>query len=463
MRRKIHAVLFPLLALAGAAQAADRVAEVEITQNYILPPTIVVSANQIGYTKAMTNRVDWDFGLSGHCTQHNQLVSSWMWITPNPTGDRWGTSWDFKWLSENSIFERTTRRGANLSAADKAKAVDACNDYLAQQMAHGKSKAWVLSQEHKIDGPLLYLANHEVECVGSSCPGCVHNHQSKGKKIELLNPVICQKSPILIPGSLTAPPKPPIPPGPSDLKQAFGVTAAKLWVNPKQASVVTEAKLTVSGEITANGPGKVTYRVVHNGGKGPLSMLNFSQAKTATLSFPLTVKCPKDSDAGSTKTAKKGPSAGIGGFAAAPPNVKNGSLYLEIVSPAAGKKKSNDVAYSVTCKETGTLVTPLPDLVIAKARLVPAASVAGTAVVEVAVRNRGAAGAGPSQVEVAGTVGGAAKTWTGPLPALAVGQVAEIKILLVARGQVAPPLALRADASHEVKESNESNNKWTLQ
>jgi len=361
------------------------------------------------------------------------------------------------------IFERYSKRGANLGSADKAKAVAACNDYLAEQMARGKSKVWVLNQEHKIPGPLLYVANHEVECQGAVCAGCVTNTQSKKKTIELLNPIICQKSRILTPGSFTSPPKPPIPPGPSDLKQAFGVTAAKLWVNPKQASVVTEAKLTVNGEITANGPGKVTYRVVHNGGKGPIATLNFSQAKTATLSFPLTVKCPKDSAAGSTKTAKKGPSSGIGGFASAPPNVTNGTLYLEIASPAAGKKKSNDAAYSVTCKETGTLATPLPDLTIVKARLVPAASIAGSAVVEVAVRNSGAAGAGPSQVEVAGTVNGVAKSWTGSLPALAVGEVAEIKILLVARGPVALPVELRVDAEHKVKESNESNNKKTLQ
>ena len=461
MHQNVQIALSLLLALAGAAEAADRVAEVEITENYIVPPTIVVSANQFGYSKAMTNRVEWDFGLSGHCTSHNELVSSFLWLTPNPTGGVWGTAWDFKWLSENAIFERTSTRGANLSSADKAKAVDACNDFLAEQMARGKSKAWVLNQEHKIPGPLLYLANHEVECQGAVCGGCVTNTQKKKKKIELLNPIVCQKSRIVIPDSITTPPRSPIPPGPSDLQQRFGVTNAELSVNPSQATVVTEAKLTIHGEITANGPGKVTYRVVHNGGKGPINTLNFSKAKTATVSFPLTIKCPKDSDAGSTKTVKKGPSGatgGIGGFASAPPNVNNGTLYLEIASPAAGKKQSNHAAYSVTCKKTGTLATPLPDLRILKVEVMKTPSVSADAAVGVTVGNGGAAGAGANDLRVQGTVNGAPKSWTAQVPALAAGQQVEITVVLAANGSVAWPVELRVDATAKVKESNEANN-----
>jgi hypothetical protein len=466
MRQNVHFALILLFSLAGTAWAADRVAEVEITQNYIVPPPIVVKANQIGYTQATTHKLDWSFGLSGHCTSGNHLVSSWLWLTPDPTGDRWSTAYDFKWLSEKSIFERVSNRGVNLSSADKAKAVKACNDFLAEQMARGKSKAWLLSREHKIPGPLLYLANHAVECQGNACPGCVHNEQSKNRQIELLNPVICQKSPLVVAGSLTLPPRPPIPPGPQDLKQVFGVTEAKLWVNPKQASVVTQAKLTVHAEITVNGPGKVKYRVVHNGGKGPLNTLNFSKAKTAPLSFPLTVQCPTSSGNSSNKTTKKGASGtsgGIGGLAAAPSNVKNGTLRLEIVLPRAGKRESNVAAYSVTCKKTGTIATPLPDLKIVSAQFVPPANFSGHAQAVMVVRNGGAAGAGQNEVKVQGTANGMARSWTGNIPPLAKGQQIELKVDLLARGQVTGPVQIRIDATHKVKESNESNNVKSVQ
>ncbi len=454
-------LLSPLLVAGGAVHAADRVAEVEITQNYIVPPKIRVQANQIGYTQATTGRLDWDFGLSGHCRDGNHLKSSHMWIAPesNPN-DFWGTAWDFKWLSENMIFERFSNRGANLSSAQKAEALQACKDFLAQQMASGKSKAWVLSREHTIPGPLFYVATHSVECAPNGCSNCAQLHDSESKRVDLLNPVICEKSPIVIPGSFKAPPTPPIPPGPQDLKQTFGVTAATLSISPKQASVVTQAKLTVSGEITANGPGRVKYRVVHNGGKGPMNTLNFSKAKTASFSFPLTVKCPKENEGASNKTMKTGGGSGggIGGLKGAPSNVKNGTVLLEIAAPSAGKKKSNLVAYSITCKKTGTLATPLPDLKIASADYTPAPSFTSPASVSLVVRNGGAKGAGQSVARVTGKVNGVQKSWTQNVPALAAGAKTEVKILLNARGEIATPVTVKVDANSQIKESNEKNN-----
>jgi subtilase family serine protease len=150
---------------------------------------------------------------------------------------------------------------------------------------------------------------------------------------------------------------------------------------------------------------------------------------------------------------------------AAPSNVKNGYVRIEIESPSTGKKKSNDASYSVTCKKTDTLAPSLPDLEILNAKkLEPKrARVVDVVKVFVLVRNVGTKGAGTSKIEIKGEAGGVAKSWVADVPALGPGAQIEVEIPLLARGPIGKPLHIRVDSTHKVKELHETNNTYILE
>jgi hypothetical protein len=227
-------------------------------------------------------------------------------------------------------------------------------------------------------------------------------------------------------------------------------------VSPEQATVVSKAQLTVDGSVKANGKGAVKYRISHNGGLGPVRTLNFAQAGTKNLSFPLTIQCPKEGD-----QEQPAGGGGIGGLAGAPANVKNGYVRLVVVAPDSGVDQSNDAAYSVTCKKTGSLELPLPDLKVMAVKWAPAAQAQIADLEEIAgvvVRNVGAKGAAATNLKITAKVGRAQKSWSAPIPALAAGKQVEVVVELGPLGSVSPPLQVRLDVPPKVQESNESNN-----
>jgi subtilase family serine protease len=117
-------------------------------------------------------------------------------------------------------------------------------------------------------------------------------------------------------------------------------------------------------------------------------------------------------------------------------------------------KRSNIAAYSVTCKETGTLATPLPDLTIVDVRI----GVAGrgqSAKALVRVRNIGAAGA-PATLVRAQRQG--ASSTEAPVPALAAGDSHDVEVLMPAGGGAKSPVLFRVDPANAVQESHEGNN-----
>ena len=141
--------------------------------------------------------------------------------------------------------------------------------------------------------------------------------------------------------NLTENPKPPAPV--LGLTQAFAVSFVKLTtLSPAlHATVPCPAKVQLHGQIDANGPGLVRYRLIHNGTAEPVQSMSFSGAGSKTKSFELTV-------------AAKPPAANPGGtIAQGPPpapGVVHGLAHIEIVEPLAGKKVSNDASYSLKCQ-----------------------------------------------------------------------------------------------------------------
>jgi hypothetical protein len=131
-------------------------------------------------------------------------------------------------------------------------------------------------------------------------------------------------------------------PGPAlGLAQGFGVTLVKLTtLSPSPGQTVPcPARVQMHGQIDANGPGLVQFRLVHNGVAGPAKNVNYSKAGSHAEIFNLTVE-PK-------------PPAGSGTLAQAPPpppGVVQGLAHIEILQPTTGKKVSNDATYSLKCQ-----------------------------------------------------------------------------------------------------------------
>lgn len=419
-----------LLASTAAAAHANGVAEVYVHQNVIVPPVIEVSADMTGYKTATTSSLSYQLTIGGHCAPHFELYTTRLDILRHSTGEKWFANWEVFGVID-AIFERYFDRSRNLTAEEKHDAVVACNQFLHLQTVAGHSKASILSSDHQIDGPALFAATHELTCKRGL------NHDSKTASVELINPVLCKRAPVVTPGSLTAPPQPPVPPGSHDLAQAFGVTGAEVEVDPDHASVVSRADLEVNAEIAVNGPGTVRFRLVHNGTPSDVGTLVFSKAGTRQLTYPLVVRCDQPPASG----------GGGGGFSSGPSNVHNGTVRVEILEPAAGVRHSEEAPYSVVCRETGTVTTPLPDLTIVDVT-------AGNAKAVVRIRNRGAAGA-PATLLRATRTGFPAQQ--AAVPALGAGEQVEVDIELPGgnrRGRV----TFTVDPAHAVQESDESNN-----
>jgi CARDB len=446
-----HPVTIATLAMlsCGAALAAEHVSWVEISQNYIVPPKIEVAAKAHGYTAVTTHSLTWQITRSAACGNCGD-VGSRLDIKRLSTDDEWFADWK---VTAESVFEIDVNKSRSLTEHEKLSALNVCKNYLEQQMAAGKSKAWVLSQDHQLEGPKLFTARHSVSMA-------TNGHVYRSSTMALVNPVVCKHSPVLTPGSLTQPPAPPIPPGPGDLQQTFAVREATLAVTPKQATVVTHANLAVHGTVKTNGKGQVRYRISHNGGLGTVKALNFAKAGVKSVSFPLNIRCPKEG-----QQEQQSGGGGIGGLAAAPSNVKNGYLRLIVVSPTSGATQSNDAAYSVTCRKTGQLALPLPDLKVTGAKwtaggLGPQAGGVKPESLAIEVRNVGAKGAVATRLRVTGTVGRVQHSWTAPIPALGAGKEALVEVELTASGPVGLPLDVRLDVPPKVKESDEGNNTY---
>ncbi len=144
---------------------------------------------------------------------------------------------------------------------------------------------------------------------------------------------------------------PSIPSPALGLTQGFAVTFVKLTtISPSpQQTVPCPAKVQMHGQIDANGPGLVRFRLVHDGVAGPVTSVNFTKAGSKAEIFDLTVE-PKPPDGPGTLAQAPPP----------PPGFVQGLAHVEIVEPTTGKKVSNDAAYSLKCllAVPGKLVLP---------------------------------------------------------------------------------------------------------
>jgi subtilase family serine protease len=119
----------------------------------------------------------------------------------------------------------------------------------------------------------------------------------------------------------------------------------------------------------------------------------------------------------------------------------------------------------VTCKKTGTLVTPLPDLV-PKGATIRVVSLHRSRQdkpqhggLQLDVRNVGSAGAPSSKLRVKASTG---DTFTATIPALAAGAHTTIDVDFDASLPAGTTYQVRLDSTNKVKESNEGNNVATV-
>jgi hypothetical protein len=428
--------IMTLLAIAAASTGpagANGVAEVYILQNIIGAPVIEVRSDVTGYTATATSSLTYELTIGGHCAPHFWLDSTKVNIRRLSTEADWFAYYDV--LGQNAdapqIFEDSFEKSRNLTGPEKLNAAGLCRRFFDEQRAAGKSTAWILSRDHYIPGPTLFKATHSLTCNRHG------NLDDRSKSIDLENSLLCKKAPFVTPGSMTQPPRPPGVPGPGDMTQRFGVTRAEVDVDPDRATVVSRADLTVRAEIETNGPGRVRYRLVHNGEESEVGSLQFSKAKTWRHSWPLPVRCNQPPAGG----------GGGGGMAANPPNVRTGTVRLEILAPASGVRASEEAAYTVTCRKSGNLAVPLPDLVLLEAKLNESRAA-------LRVHNRGVAGSPANRLRA--TRAGALASYAA-VPALAAGAEKVVEIDLPP-GNPNAPITFKIDPGGSVRESDETNN-----
>lgn len=425
--------LLAIVAASTGPAGANGVAEVYIHQNIIASPVIEVRSDVTGYTTTATSSLSYQLTIGGHCAPHFWLDHTGVSIRRLSTGEDWFAHYDV--LGQNAsapqIFEDSFWKSRNLTGPEQVDAAARCRRFFDEQRAAGKSTAWILSRDHTIPGATLFKATHELTCNRHG------NLDDRSTSIDLGNPIVCKKAPFVIPGSMTPPPRPPGVPRPGDMTQRFGVTRAEVDVDPDRATVVSRADLTVRAEIETNGPGRVRYRLVHNGEGSEAGSLQFSKAKTWRHSWPLPVRCNQPPAGG----------GGGGGMAANPSNVHTGTVRLEILAPASGVRASEEAAYTVNCRKSGNLAVPLPDLVLLEAKLDASRAA-------LRVHNRGVAGSPATRLRAtrAGTLAAYAA-----VPALAAGAEKVVEIDLPP-GNPNAPITFKIDPGGSVRESDETNN-----
>lgn len=429
---------------------------VTLEQGFIVPP-LEVEAGPTGYTSASPSSITYDIVGSGQCKQGSHGTATSLDLKRNSTGQEWMAHFD--WENDSYVNQMLLPQTLDLTAAEKASVVAACNQYLQSELGKGKSMSGVLGQEHVVEGPPLFEARFGIICQ-PNWGGAEADEWGKTPWTDLENPVRCKASRVIGPGDIKGPPKPPVPPGPQDLALPFAVTKAVLQAVPKKQTAECPAKVTINGVLETTGPGTVSYRVWNNGALGPVNQLTFQKGG---LPMPVQFDLEVGGAQGGMDEAAPAPAGGVGPQLAAPtkPGAHSGCVRLEITSPVEGVKKSNDACYSVQCKPktvgvaVGGLALPLPDLVIDDFDLQGASG--GTA----HVRNKGAAGAGETQLKTFVTVGRTPHTFSTAVPALAPGETANVKVLFpgLLTGQVQDyKVMLRVNDPYVVQESDKSNN-----
>lgn len=438
-------------------QSFEHVNWVTLEQGFIVPP-LEVEAGPTGYTSASPSSITYDIVGSGQCKQGSHGTATSLDLKRNSTGQEWMPHFD--WEDDSYVDQMLLPQTLDLTAGEKASVVAVCNEYLQAELAKGRSRGDVLGQEHVIyPGPELFEARFGMICQ-PNLGGAESDEWGKTPWTELKNPVRCKAARVIGPGDIKGPPKPPVPPGPQDLAIAFAVNKAVLQAVPKKQTAECPAKVTINGVLETTGPGTVSYRVWNNGALGPVNQLTFQKGG---LPMPVQFDLEVGGGQAGMEEAAPAPAVGVGPQLAAPskPGSHSGCVRLEITSPTEGVKESNDACYQVQCKPktvgvaVGGLTLSLPDLVIDDFVLQGASG--GTA----DVRNKGAAGAGQTQLKTFVIVEGTPNTFSTAVPALAAGETAKVKVLFpgLLTGQVQDyKVRLRVNDPYVVQESDKSNN-----
>lgn len=238
--------------------------------------------------------------------------------------------------------------------------VAACNHRAAELEAAGTPRWQVLQGGFVIEVAGAYPARLKVTC------GKVIKDTQEVNRL-LRGWIHCKPSPLAkAPPRRTDPPRPPPPPtlppqAATDFKQAFFVTEASIRLPQSNKTAPCPTELLVQASITANGPGQVKFRFLHNNAPGPVTTARFARAGTEKVETKLTVG---QSGQGGLTGGGSGGGGGIGGLAQQPghPDQIQGNVRLEMVD-TPGVKLSDPAHYTVTCKATqaaGGIATAQP-------------------------------------------------------------------------------------------------------
>lgn len=410
-----------LLAAPVRSSIIDWVEAVDIEQETFHTAVLSVSADEENWVAVDDGTAELRLRATGRCKKPSKVVRSTVYL------DRAG-GYDVLFNYANQGFggprtwDRLVTKSVGLNAGERQVVVAACRAEMARLLDRGDSRREILSENHLIDGPPIFRMRHYFGCDGELLN--VDQETAGPKPVEML--VLCRRSTVL---------PPPHPTGPGNLQQSFGVTSATVEVDPNHANVVSRANLEVDAEIAVNGPGKVRFRLVHNGTPSEVGTLIFSKAGARQLTYPLVVRCDQPPASG-----------GGGGFSSGPSDLHNGTVRVEILEPAAGVRHSEEAPYSVNCTDPGTVVTPLPDFTILDVKV-------GSGKALVRIRNRGVNG--PATKLRATRAGGAPQQVD--VPALGSGEEIDVDIPLPL-GNQRSPVTFTVDPDHTVPESDESNN-----
>lgn len=231
--------------------------------------------------------------------------------------------------------------------------VAACNNRLVQLENAGVPRWQALQEGFALQVDNAYSARLRVSC-GAVIVG------SDERTAFLRGWVHCMPSALA-----EAPPEPPQPPEPgaADLQQAFGVTAASVFLPQSVKTAACPTQLLAQANITTTGPGTVKYRWVHNNAEGPVSSVTFHQGGTAKLETHFTVGA--SAQGGFAPTPGGGAGGGFGMVQqAGGENQVQGYVRVKIVD-TPGVQISDAVHYTVTCDDTrgadGLAATPTPE------------------------------------------------------------------------------------------------------
>ncbi|MEZ5830969.1 MAG: CARDB domain-containing protein [Dongiaceae bacterium] len=268
---------------------------------------------------------------------------------------------------------------------------------------------------------------------------------------------------------------PNVKPSTDNLAMGFQVNQAALAITPRHYEAKCPAKLHLNPTIEATGKGTVKYRFVDQlGHYSQQFQVKFDKSDVKFLDHVIEID-NQGEPKGLGFVAPQGQGGDLGMAANTQPNLKQGYIQVEVLSPQ--HMLSNYADYSVKCTfgtaGNGGLVAPpptvnpavaggltagLPDLFIDSVQASPAVPTK----LFVKVTNKGATASTPTNLKAIRWVGGQATARGTLVPAIQPGQSQVVLAELGGTIDDATQLYVRVDDPNRISEQDEGNNSFKV-